>query len=149
MSPCCCHIRWSFPCTAVRGDLVRPSEDLEGRVSLNTIVLAQITLLCAIHLHQWNVLLLQCRRSLLILGRKSLAVSAPWCKDYVDTLVMYFWRRLEPGRRLNVNLHSARTRSFSWMNASKVSFLRSWTSLAAAIAAKSAPAIAAVRIVNV
>jgi hypothetical protein len=52
------HVRRSLALAAVGGDIVEASEDLEGRVALDTVVLAEVGLLSAVNLGQSNVLLL-------------------------------------------------------------------------------------------
>lgn len=59
------------------------AEDLESWVTLNTLVLAQLCLLCAVDLCESNVLLLKGSRSLLVLRSEGLAVTAPRGKNYM------------------------------------------------------------------
>lgn len=42
------HSRCCFPCTAVRRDVIKTAEDLESRVALNAILLAEVCLFCAV-----------------------------------------------------------------------------------------------------
>lgn len=51
-------VRSSFPLARVWGDVVQPTEDLERRVALDAILLAQILLLGAVDLGELDVLLL-------------------------------------------------------------------------------------------
>jgi hypothetical protein len=68
---CWCHnIRRGLALAAVRGDIVEASEDLEGRVTLDTVVAAEVGLLGAVNLGQSNVLLLEGCGGLLVLGCK-------------------------------------------------------------------------------
>ena len=73
--------------TAIWRDAVEAAEDLEGGVTLNTVLLAEILLLCAVDLDELDVLLLQCRGSGLVLGGKGLAVAAPWCEDWMVLVI--------------------------------------------------------------
>ena len=68
----------------VGGDVLWAAEDLEGRVSLNTVLLAELRLLCAVDLDELDVLLLQGCGGLFVFWGEGLAVAAPW--------------RVEPGR---------------------------------------------------
>lgn len=76
------NVRRGLALAAVGGDIVEASEDLEGRVALDTVVTAEVGLLGAVNLGQSNVLLLEGCGGLLVLGCKSLAVSAPGGEDY-------------------------------------------------------------------
>jgi hypothetical protein len=67
---------------AIGRDVLRAAEDLEGGVALDAVLLAEILLLSAVDLDERNVLLLQRSRSRLVLGRKGLAVAAPWREDW-------------------------------------------------------------------
>ena len=67
--------------TAVGRDVVEATEDLQGGVALNTVLLAEFRLLCTIDLDELDVLLLECGGSGLVLGGERLAVAAPWCED--------------------------------------------------------------------
>lgn len=62
--------------------VVDTTEDLESGVSFNAIALAQLLLLSAVNLCEGNVLVLELGSSLLVLGRKGLAVSAPGSEDW-------------------------------------------------------------------
>ena len=77
------NVRSRFPCARVGGDVIEAAEELEGWVSLNTVFLAQIGFDSAINLCECNVLLFEGGCSLLVLGRESFAVAAPWCEDWV------------------------------------------------------------------
>lgn len=68
--------------TLVGGDGVEATEDLEGRVTLNAMLLAQLGLLSAVDLGELDVLLLEGGGSLLVLGGKGLAVTAPRGEDW-------------------------------------------------------------------
>lgn len=65
----------------VGGDVLQTTEDLEGRVTLNTVLLAELRLLCAVNLDELDVLLLQGRGGLFVFWGEGLAVAAPWCED--------------------------------------------------------------------
>lgn len=69
--------------STVGRDILGATEDLEGGVALNAVLLAQICLLCAVDLDEGNVLLLKCGSRRLVLGSKRLAVAAPWREDLV------------------------------------------------------------------
>ena len=77
------YVRLSLALAAVWGDVLWSSEDLESWVSLDAIVLAKVLLFGAVNLCKSDVLLLEGRRSLLVLWRQRLAVTAPWCKDCI------------------------------------------------------------------
>ena len=77
------HIRLGFPRDAIGSDVVGATEDLEGGVALNAILLAQLGLLCAVDLDERDVLLLECCGRLLVLGRERLAVTAPRGEDWI------------------------------------------------------------------
>lgn len=68
----------------VGGDVFKATEDLQGGVSLNAILLAQLRLLCAVNFDELNVLLLQGRGGLLVFWGEGLAVAAPWGKDWTS-----------------------------------------------------------------
>ena len=84
------NLRNSLALALVGRDVVQATEDLEGRVALNAILLAEISLLSAVDLGELDVLLLQRRRSLLVFRGKSLAVTAPggedWNRQTVSTM---------------------------------------------------------------
>lgn len=122
--------------TAVGRDVVEATEDLQGGVALNAVLLAEIRLLCAINLDELDVLLLQCGGSGLVLGSERLAVTAPWCEDCIDVSRALETTKADEKARY---LHSARTRSLSWTNSLKSSVF-SWTTseVAATTAAKKA-----------
>jgi hypothetical protein len=75
------YIRRSFSRAGVRLDVIWATEDLDGRIALDAIVFAQITLGCAVNLDERDVLLLQCGGGFLILGSQGLAVTAPGCEE--------------------------------------------------------------------
>lgn len=62
-------------------DVVRAPEDFDGRISLDSIVLAEITLGRAVDLDQRDVLLFQRCCGLFVLGSESLAVATPRSKE--------------------------------------------------------------------
>jgi hypothetical protein len=69
----CCYwynVRRGLALAAVRGNIVEASEDLEGRVALDTVVTAEVSLLGTVNLGQSNVLLLEGCGGLLVLGCK-------------------------------------------------------------------------------
>lgn len=124
-------------CLALAGvgrDVILAAEHLEGRVSLNAICLAELSLLCAVDLDKSNVLLLQGGGGLLVLGGESLAVAAVVCNQYpVGRLQKGEIGRSEAYHQGAKN--SARTRSFDAMNSSKLSVLSCATSEAETAAA--------------
>lgn len=67
-------LRRSLSCTRVWGILLAP-EYLESWVTLHAVFLAEVGIFCAVNLGQLDVLLLQCGRSLLVLGCKCFAMS--------------------------------------------------------------------------
>lgn len=71
------YSRRRLPSPLIRLRILQATEDLDGRISFNAILLAQIRLLCTIDLGQRNALLLELGCRLLVLGRQSLAVAAP------------------------------------------------------------------------
>lgn len=71
----------------VGGDGIEATEDLEGRVTLNTVLLAELSLLSAVDLGELDVLLLEGGGSLLVLGGKGLAVAAPRGEDCRKSLL--------------------------------------------------------------
>lgn len=72
----------SLALALVGRDGVEATEDLEGRVALNAMLLAQLGLLSAVDLGELDVLLLEGGGSLLVLGGKGLAVTAPRGEDW-------------------------------------------------------------------
>lgn len=74
----------SLALALVRGNVVKAAEDLEGGVALNTVLLAEVLLLCAVDLHQLDVLLLEGGGGLLVLGGEGLAVATPGGEDCSD-----------------------------------------------------------------
>lgn len=83
------HLRSSLALSSVGRDVVRATEDLEGRVTLNTIVFAEISLLSAVDLGELDVLLLEGGGSLLVLGGEGLAVAAPGGVDCWEKLSIH------------------------------------------------------------
>ena len=75
------NLRSSLALAGVGGDVVGATEDLEGGVSLNAILAAELGLLCAVDLGELDVLLLKGGGSLLIFGGEGLAVTAPRSED--------------------------------------------------------------------
>lgn len=75
------NLRRSLALASVGSNVVEATEDLEGGVALNTVLLAEVGLLSAVDLGKLDVLLLQRGGSLLVLGGEGLAVAAPWGED--------------------------------------------------------------------
>lgn len=71
-----CDLRWGFSLTGVLSNVVGAAEDLQGRVALNTIGLAEVGLFCAVDLGQLDVLFFQRGRGFFVLWCKSFAVAA-------------------------------------------------------------------------
>lgn len=105
-----CNVRGCLSLALVGRDVLRATEDLESGVALNTILLAEIGLFCAVDLDELDVLLLQGSGSLFVFWGEGLAVATPWGEDCVNA-VRRGWQR----RRLWTMeyIHSARTMSFS------------------------------------
>jgi hypothetical protein len=82
------NVRWCFAGARVWLDVVKTSKDLDCWVSLDAIVLTQFCLLCAVDLYKRNVLLFESCSGFLIFGRESLAVAAPWSKEFGKDQVM-------------------------------------------------------------
>lgn len=121
----------------VRLHVLGAAEDFEGRVALDAVALAEVLLLGAVDLGERDGLLFERCGCFLVLGREGFAVAAPRREDcYVSALHSLY--ELYARRK---NVHSARTRSFSWTNGSKESLVSSCTSLAAASAASPRRAI--------
>lgn len=116
-------------------DVLGATEDLESRVSLHAVALAQLLLLGAVDLGEGDVLVLEGSGGLLVLGREGLAVTAPGREDCGGRVSMAI---NEDDDAPVKNLHSARTRPLSLTKGSKVSLVSSWTSLALARAARAA-----------
>ena len=76
------NLRSGLALASVGSDVLKATEDLEGRVTLNTVVLAEVSLLSAVNLGELDVLLLQGGSSLLVLGGEGLAVAAPGSEDW-------------------------------------------------------------------
>lgn len=84
-----CDLRVGLALALVRGGVLQAvgrgvlqaTEDLEGRVALDAICLAEVGLLCAVDLDELDVLLLQGGSGLLVFWGKGLAVAAPWGED--------------------------------------------------------------------
>lgn len=72
----------SLALTSVGSNVLKAAEDLEGGVTLNAVVLAEVGFLSAVDLGELDVLLLEGSGSLLVLGGESLAVAAPGSEDY-------------------------------------------------------------------
>ena len=75
------NLRSSLALALVGGDVVKATEDLEGRVALDAELRAEVGLLRAVDLGELDVLLLEGRGSLLVLGGQGLAVAAPGGED--------------------------------------------------------------------
>ena len=73
--------------TSVGRDDVKATEDLEGGVALNAVVLAEISLINAVDLGKLDVLLLESGGSLLVLGGESLAVATPGSEDWENVML--------------------------------------------------------------
>lgn len=80
------HLRSSLSLAIVGSVVASTTEDLEGRVSLNVEVLAEISLLSAVDLGELDVLLLEGGGSLLVLGGEGLAVATPGSVDWKKAL---------------------------------------------------------------
>jgi len=65
-------------------DIVGTAEQLESRVSLHAVALAQLLLLGAVNLCERNLLVLELSSGLLVLGGEGLAVAAPGREDYEE-----------------------------------------------------------------
>lgn len=131
-------LRSSLALSVVGRDVILAAEDLERRVALDAVLLAQIGLLGAVNLGELDVrvLGLEGRGRLLVLGGKGLAVAAP---GGVDWRAMASAEAREAGGALCV--HSARTSGFAAIKSENVLVVRTWTleeSVAEAPAAKAA-----------
>jgi hypothetical protein len=71
----------SLALARVGSDILKATEDLEGGVTLDAMVFAEVGLLSAVNLGELDVLLLEGCSGLLILGGEGLAVTAPGSKD--------------------------------------------------------------------
>jgi hypothetical protein len=71
----------SLALARVGSDIVKATEDLEGGVTLDALVFAEVGLLSAVNLGKLDVLLLESCGGLLVLGGEGLAVAAPGSKD--------------------------------------------------------------------
>jgi hypothetical protein len=71
----------SLALARVGSDILKATEDLEGGVTLDALVFAEVGLLSAVNLGELDVLLLEGCSGLLILGGEGLAVTAPGSKD--------------------------------------------------------------------
>lgn len=71
----------SLALARVGSDIVKATEDLEGGVTLDALVFAEVGLLGAVNLGELDVLLLESCGGLLVLGGEGLAVTAPGSKD--------------------------------------------------------------------
>jgi hypothetical protein len=79
-----CHkknLRGSLALTSVGSNVVGATEDLEGGITLDSIGGAELGFFGAVDLSELDVLLLQRRSSLLVLGGEGLAVTAPGSVD--------------------------------------------------------------------
>ena len=83
-------LRWRFPLSLVCGDVIRPSEYLDGGIAFHAIVFAQVGFLCAVNLDQGNVFLFQRGSGLFVLRSQSLAMAAPGGKEFSEDKVMAF-----------------------------------------------------------
>lgn len=77
----------SLALARVGSDILKATEDLEGGVTLDALVFAEVGLLSAVNLGELDVLLLEGCSGLLILGGEGLAVTAPGSKDYGKKLL--------------------------------------------------------------
>jgi hypothetical protein len=106
-------VRWCFAGARVWLDVVKASEDLDCWVSLNAIVFTKFCLFCAVDLYKRNVLLFQSCSGFLIFGRESLAVAAPWRKEFRKDQVMVldkvFECVLSSGQAMILESEKART----------------------------------------
>jgi hypothetical protein len=74
--------RSSLALALVGRDVVKATEDLESGVTLDAVLLAEIGLLCAVHLRQLDALVFKLCRGILVLWGKRLAVTAPRGVDW-------------------------------------------------------------------
>lgn len=125
--------RLSFSRTGVRGAVLESPEDFDSRVALDVEFRAEVLVLGAVDFGKCNVLVLQRCGCFLILGGERFAVAAPWCENCGVVSNFGFFCQT---RACFVDLHSARTSECSFTKGSKESLVRSWTSLAAASAAR-------------
>lgn len=86
------YVRAGLALALVWGVVVKTTEDLEGGVALNTIFLAEVGLLSAVHLHKLDVLLLEGSGSFLVLGGEGFAVTAPGGEDCVRRVSVCVFR---------------------------------------------------------
>jgi hypothetical protein len=77
----------SLALARVGSDIIEATEDLEGGVTLDALVSTEVGLLSAVNLGELDVLLLEGRSGLLILGGEGLAVATPGSKDCRKTLL--------------------------------------------------------------
>lgn len=89
------YVRWCFSCAGVWCDVVKATEDLDGRIALDAIIFAQLCLLCAVNFDEGNILLFQSGCSLLILRCESLAVATPWRKELGKDKIVLFYEVFE------------------------------------------------------
>ena len=80
--------RSSLALATVGADVIRATEDLEGRVTLNTVLLAEVGLLGAVDLCELDVLLLEGGGGLLVLGGEGLAVTTPGSEDWEQSQLL-------------------------------------------------------------
>lgn len=77
-------LRRSFSSALVRLDVVKTTEDLDGRIAFDTVLLAQVGLDGTVNLGQGDVLLFQLCGSFFILWCQSLAVATPRRKEFCE-----------------------------------------------------------------
>jgi hypothetical protein len=75
------NLRSSLALASVGANVLRATENLEGRVTLHTVLAAKVSLFCAVDLGKLDILLLKRGGSFLVLGGEGLAVTAPWGED--------------------------------------------------------------------
>lgn len=88
-------VRRRFAGTAVGFCRIHTTEDLDGRVTLDVVLLTQIRLRCAVDLDQRDVFFLELGGSCLILGSKGFAVTAPRREKFRKHKRMLFYEVLE------------------------------------------------------
>jgi hypothetical protein len=93
----------SLALAGVGSDVLKATEDLEGGVTLNTVILAEVGLLSAVDLGESDVLLLEGSSSLLVLGGEGLAVAAPGSEDCRRDLLVIYGRWAECQSRLTLS----------------------------------------------
>ena len=65
-------------------DVLGATEDLESRVALDAVGLAEVLLLGAVDLGELDLLVFEGGGRFLVLGGEGLAVAAPWREDCVE-----------------------------------------------------------------